>query len=178
MALNDKILEFLQVWQAKVGDSALKAVNDAVDYNNQQTDLQPVFNVSFAGGSVKWTLGFNKDYWQYIEKGVDGTQRKHGSPFSFKNDKDRIPVKGLSQWIEKRGIRVQIKEGVKGKQKSLNIEKGRKSLAFALSISIKRKGIKPKPFVDNILTQELRDEFKAGMTKIFKEEIIISFNQP
>lgn len=174
-SLEDKIIDFLNVWQVKVGDNSIKAVNDAVGYRNQTVDLQPVFDVRIDKNGVSWTLTYNKDYWQYIEHGVNGTENSQGSKFSFSNGGKRIPIKPLQGWIEKRGLRIQTKAGVKGKSKGLAIDKGRKSLAFAMSTSIKKKGIKPKPFVDNILTQELRDELKTGMAKIFGEEIIATF---
>lgn len=178
MALQDDIFKFFEVWGAKLGDSALKAVNDAVGYKNQTVDLEIDNNasgVSFKGGVTTYTLAFKQDYWRYIESGVNGTKNSQGSPYSFKSGGGRIPVKPLEGWIAKRGIRVQVKQGIKGKSKGLAIDKARKGLAFAMSTEIKKHGLKPRPFIDNIVTPELDQELTDGMTKILKQEVITSF---
>jgi hypothetical protein len=148
-------------------------MGEAIGYKNQNVDLEPKFDTVRRGSTLVWHLYFSKDYWQFIEHGVNGTKENKGSKFSFKNDTVRIPVKGLEQWIQKRNIRIQTAQ--KGKAKGLAIAKGRKSLAYAMSVSIKRKGIEPRPFVDKIMTKELMDELKTGMAKILGEEVLATF---
>ena len=178
MSLESKIEDFLNAWGAKLGDSAIKAVNDAVGYKNQTVDLQIDNSISgtrFSQGKVTYVLAFNKDYWRYIQSGVNGTDKNVGSPYSFKSGGGRIPIKPLEDWIAKRGLRITVKEGIKGKAKGLSIAKGRKSLAFAISTSTKKKGIKPKPFTDKIMTKELNDELIKGIGAIMASEVVANF---
>lgn len=178
MSLESKIENFLNAWGTKLGDSAIKAVNDAVGYKNQTVDLQIDDSISgtrFSQGKVTYVLAFNKDYWRFIHSGVNGTENNVGSPYSFKKGGGRIPIAPIEGWIAKRGLRITVKEGVKGKAKGLSIAKGRKSLAFAIGTSTKKKGIKPKPFTDKILTPELNDELIKGLGAIMASEVVATF---
>ena len=175
--LEDKIYSFLEGWQAKVGDSALNAVNNALNYTNQQTDLEPVFNVKVSSNGILWTLSFKQSYWTFIEKGVDGWDKGYGSPYKFKKG-GMIPPKALESFIQKRSLKLEVDKSIKGKSRSLAYDKQRKQLSYKLAYSVKKKGIKPKPFVNNILTDDLMNELKTGMAKIFGEEIIATIKKP
>ena len=180
-SLEDKVLSFLKVWQSKVGQSGLDAINNALNYSNQQTDLQPDFKVQvFGNGGVRWALTFKtpdgRSYWQFIERGVDGWDKGYGSPYKFKKG-GLVPPKALASFIEKRNLKLDVDKSIKGKSRSLAYDKQKKTLAFKLGYSIKKKGIKPKPFVKDIMTDELMTELKVGMAKIFGEEIIATFRQ-
>lgn len=179
MSLESKIEEFLNAWGTKLGDSANKAISDAVNYSTGQApDLQfdpSNSGVKFSGGKVTYSLALNKDYWRFIQSGVNGYDNSVGSIYSFKKGGGRIPISALMGFIQKRNLRVKLKEGVKGKAKGLDIDKQRKSLAFAIGTSLKKEGIKPRPFVDKIVTPELNNELKQGMAKILGEEIVATF---
>lgn len=178
MTLESKILAFMNAWGEKLGDSANKAISDAVNYKNQTPDLQfdPANSgVKFESGKITYRLSLNKDYWRFIQSGVNGYENNVGSPYSFKKGGGRIPVKPLQEWIAKRNLRVTVKAGVKGKAKGLAIDKQRKSLAFAIGTSVKKQGIKPRPFTDKIMTKELNDELTIGIAKILGEEVVASF---
>ena len=175
--LNSKIKAFIDEWGIKVQQSAIDILTDKVDYSTGQapelTDSIRT-NVEINGGSVRWTLSMD-NYWQFIEFGVDGTEKSQGSKFKFKSKQP--PQSAMLNFIDKRDIRVKLKTGLKGKAKTLSIEKQKKSLAFLLGRSIKKHGIKPRPFRNEIITPELKKELYDGLREIYKQEIIATFNE-
>jgi hypothetical protein len=212
--LEDKIYSFLKVWQAKVGDSALNAVNNALNYTNQQTDLEPVFNavnkavnyttvqqtdlepdfkIKVYPNGVLWALTFKQSYWTFIEHGVNGLEKNQNSKYSFKK-KSPVPQDAVEHFIQKRSItlkslkkygRANLQEislksrkKVRKSLKGLSFEQERKTLTYILGRSIKKKGFKARPFVDNILTDDLMNELKTGMAKIFGEEVLATIKKP
>jgi hypothetical protein len=58
----------------------------------------------------------------------------------------------------------------------LGWEAERKTLSYILGRSIKKHGIKPRPFREDIITQELKDELLSGLAKIYKEDFIANIN--
>jgi hypothetical protein len=194
-SLQKKIEAFMDVWGTKLGDSALKAVNDVVDYGGtQETGLQASGIMKFDANGFTYGLQLvgrdGKPYWQYIEYGVDGTVKKHGSRYKFKDNKP-IPKAAALNFIEKRnitlkslkaygrknfeGISLKSRKKVRKTLKDLTFEQERETLSFIIGRSIKKKGIKPRPFIDKIMTPELQKELKQGLANIYKEEIISTF---
>jgi hypothetical protein len=194
-SLKKKIEAFMDVWGTKLGDSALKAVNDVVDYGGtQETGLQASGIMKFDANGFTYGLQLvgrdGKPYWQYIEYGVDGTVKKHGSRYKYTSKAP--PIDSIKAFIEKRGIQPSQSissqrklESVKGTGKlskkirktlkGIIKEKNLNSTAYAIQQSIKKKGIKPRPFIDKIMTPELQKELKQGLANIYKEEIISTF---
>ena len=178
--LNTKIKAFIDEWGIKVQQSANDILTDTVDYSTGQApkltgsiDTKVSINPD---GSVRWVLLMD-NYWQFIEFGVDGTEKSQGSKFKFKSGGKPIPQSAMLNFIDKRDIRVKLKTGLKGKTKTLAIEKQNKSLAFLLGRSIKKHGIKPRPFRNEIITPELKKELYDGLREIYKQEIIATFNE-
>ena len=105
-----------------------------------------------------------KDYGEYQDKGVNGTQMNWGSPYSFKK---MVPPSALDKWIINKGI---APRGAGGQFLS------RSGLKFAIARSIMIKGIKPKNFIEpnvdpkleglaNLTAEEIWDNFAAEQNK-------------
>ena len=91
-------------------------------------------------------------YGDFQDKGVNGTEVKHGSPYSFRDKQP--PTKPLADWAKARGIRLRDEKG-RFKKGDYN------TIGFLIARSIKKKGIKPslfftKPFEKHF--QNLPDE--------------------
>ncbi len=190
--LKSKIESFMVTWGAKLGDSALKAANDAVNYGaSQEVSLQVGGSLKFDSNGFVYNLTLT-DYWEYIERGVDGWDKSHGSPYKYKKDGKMIPKKSLMHFFEMRGL--QPTQSIAAHQKALKVkgkgklskkikksiiendkDKSLNNMLFAMSHVIKRDGIEPRPFVKNIMTPELKKELYAGLRDIMKEELIINF---
>jgi hypothetical protein len=95
-----------------------------------------------------------EDYWKFVDKGVDGTEVQHGSPYKFKRSGKRIPLGsynkgGMLSHIANKGERYEpiVNDMIaKRKRKPLSRQKARESLAYALGVNIKKKGLKPTNF--------------------------------
>lgn len=122
--------------------------------------IEPIITVTANSASVQIDMD---PYWKYIEQG-----RKRGAK--------QPPSKALGKkWqnlhgIDARKILVEInkKKGIKTEKKKLNYKKSVDQVAFMFARSIKRKGIKPKPFIKNTLTDARINDLKDKLGPIIK----------
>ena len=78
-----------------------------------------------------------EDYGVFQDKGVSGTEKKYDTPYSYKSKMP--PIKPLSDWAKRKGIRLRDEQG--------KFQKGNyKTIGFLIARSIFRKGIKPSLF--------------------------------
>jgi hypothetical protein len=83
------------------------------------------------------------DYAEYIDKGVNGTQRNNGSPYSYKNKLP--PIFNIIHWCNVRGIP--------------------KGAAYAIQWSIFERGFKPVSFFNRTVNKTLKafqDELESA----------------
>jgi hypothetical protein len=76
---------------------------------------------------------FMADYGQFQDQGVDGTQVKRNSPFSFKG-KIAGTAKAIKKWADAKGLN-----------------------NWAVATTVQRKGIKPRPFFNSVITNRIPD---------------------
>ena len=83
------------------------------------------------------------DYFKFINEGVDGVEVSHGSPYSFKTiaPMNQEGIQSIKQWIPARGLPM-----------FASID----SMAYAISVGIKKKGIQPKKITENVLEGEAK----------------------
>lgn len=95
--------------------------------------LDGVLKVSPNSFHLSWDLG----YGTFQDKGVSGTEKKYDTPYSYKTKMP--PIKPLSEWAKRKGIRLRDEKG--------KFQKGNyKTIGFLIARSIFRKGIKPSLF--------------------------------
>jgi len=95
--------------------------------------LDGVLKVSPNSFQLSWDLG----YGNFQDKGVSGTKKKYDTPYSYKSKMP--PIKPLSDWAKRKGIRLRDEQG--------KFQKGNyKTIGFLIARSIFRKGIKPSLF--------------------------------
>jgi len=116
-------------------------------------------NTKVFGQSVVLEISMN-DYWKFVEKGVDGTMIKHGSPFKFKASGKAIPKSAIDKFIANRGL-----------------PHKKKGLAFLIGRSIKRKGIKPTHFASDVMEGSLMKEFSRELNLAVGREIKLTIAQ-
>lgn len=165
--LEDKVKILVEDWAVKVQQSAIDTINKTVDYSGgQSTALAGTVEteVSVVGsGQVRFVLKM-ADYYKFIEHGRSPNSKQP-------------PTKPIEKFIRVRNLKLTPPKTLKGKAKSLSYDKQVKSLAFIIARSIGKKGIKAKPFVDDIITPELQTELKQGLAEAFKEYFIIDINK-
>lgn len=160
MANYKFIVDYLQVFlQKKVDAMRLKlTASNAVATDNLRAGME--FNVLVFQDRIEGTITMpkdeeGKDYWQYVDLGVDGTREGHGSPFKFRNEKVSIGFeRKLAGWIK-----AKYGEGVGFRKRGEY---------YGLGVSIKRHGIRPTRFFSDVITNTTTREFGDDIIKKFK----------
>ena len=88
------------------------------------------------------------DYWEYVDKGVQGASRnifarQSESPFKFGANKTRGLRGGIDKWV--------IQKGIQGTRDAQGRFTPRKSLVYAISNAIWHRGLKPSFFISDTL---------------------------
>ena len=103
-----------------------------------------------------------KDYYDYVNKGVSGTDRKRNTPYSYMSS-SKIPFYFAKQWMNNKGLFVNkgaTITSIAGKQYKAG---SKDSQAFAMARSWKEKGIKGNHFYDKVVTKERLDKLRKDL---------------
>jgi len=103
-----------------------------------------------------------KDYYDYVNKGVSGTDRKRNTPYSYMSS-SKIPFYFAKQWMNNKGLFVAkgtTITSLAGKQYKAG---SKDSQAFAMARSWKEKGIKGNHFYDNVVTEQRLDKLREDL---------------
>ncbi len=112
--------------------------------NNLAQSISPSLIVTRNGVSMELSLA---DYYDFVDKGVNGMQGNQGSIYSYKTARpSKKHAQAIAEWITDAGI------DFKGRG-SDNWAKARLNAGYAMATSIKKKGLKPKPFFDKNINQ-------------------------
>ncbi len=96
--------------------------------------LQKSLTFTIKGGSV--SFGSPLPYAGFMHWGVNGTQKSHGSPYSYRSKQP--PLEPIMEWMRVKPVRLRDADGRFVEQ----TESRMRSAAFLIARSIKRKGIK------------------------------------
>lgn len=139
----------------------------------------------YAGGEAS-------KYGEFIEEGVNGTEKRWGSPFSFRGGK--IPISPILKWIKVKGIKprnVDDENRMKRSQftsaareskktgKEVTMEKLYLRMAARMAKSISKKGIEPIHYFRDAIETELDkrdDAFLAALEKAISIRVETSLN--
>lgn len=135
------------------------------------------------GDKITFQIGMN-DYWKFVDKGVDGTERKHGSKYKYKNDGKPINLQAVKDFIAARGIQLKKKaipkvknKKIKKTLKKISREKAQLSAAFAIGRTIKKKGIKPTHFYTNVVNDNYKKMVQQNLASVLKKDVQIFFKE-
>lgn len=123
----------------------------------EQIEFSSVIN----GQGFVFTLRL-KDYYDYVNKGVSGTDRKRNTPYSYMSS-SKIPFYFAKQWMNNKGLFVAkgtTITSLAGKQYKAG---SKDSQAFAMARSWKEKGIKGNHFYDNVVTEQRLDKLREDL---------------
>ena len=71
---------------------------------------------------------------------------------------------------------INIKAGIKSK-KTIPYDKAAKTLAFLIQRSIKKKGIKPRPFLNKVLSDDRMNKLKQMLAPVIKQQFILEIKK-
>jgi len=104
-----------------------------------------------------------KDYYDYVNKGVNGTKTvKNNTPYSYMSS-SKIPFYFAKQWMNNKGLfktKGSTITSLAGKQYKVG---SKDSQAFAMARSWKEHGTKATHFYDNVVTEARLDKLKKDL---------------
>ena len=146
--------------------------------NEMQTDLKAelVKDGAYVSGDLAEQIEFTsvingegfvfslrlKDYYDYVNKGVSGTDKKRNTPYSYMSS-SKIPFYFAKQWMNNKGLfktKGSTITSLAGKQYKVG---SKDSQAFAMARSWKEKGTKGNHFYDNVVTDQRLDKLKKDL---------------
>ena len=124
----------------------------------EQIEFSSIIN----GQGFVFTLRL-KDYYDYVNKGVNGTRTvKNNTPYSYMQS-SKIPFYFAKQWMNNKGLfktKGSTITSLAGKQYKVG---SKDSQAFAMARSWKEKGTKGNHFYDKVVTEKRLDKLKKDL---------------
>lgn len=154
-------------------------------------NLESDLTFEFEAGNNKYTIsiGYPKDspaseYYDFVNKGVKGyVSGNPNSKYKFKSPyPSKKMVLNVLKWAKKLSIRdkydAKVNKSGFGKKrasvtKMANEANSKKGLAYAISSSIKKKGIKKSRFFDDAKEFTFGQEFVDGLSKVYGKQIVV-----
>lgn len=126
------------------------------------------FDLSEEGVLVMTVVAEN--YWKYINYGVNGTMVNQGSDMSFTTKAP--PRQSMLNYIRDKTITELAYTNRQGQRivKPLNTEKSREGAAYVFAQSVKRKGIRKTPFIDEAFSDEQIDNLTKLLANIWQSQ--------
>lgn len=175
----------LTIWMNSKIDLIRKNIYSRAKASGVMAQSINIIAPHYVGTTLKTGITMGEaDYWVYIDKGVKGKESTYSqsknSPFSYKLKKP--PLAAMQSFIATKGIKeFKIKKNPLKKTKkntltlSANVPNENKQMAFMISRSIFKKGIRGTQFFSDVINKksiaELKTYIKPYLGKEFKIEI-------
>ena len=123
-----------------------------------------------------------KDYYDYVNQGVSGTENKRNTPYSYMQS-SKIPFYFAKQWMNNKNIFVTPGATLTSKAGKQYKAGSKDSQAFAMARSWKEHGTEGSRFYDETVTEARLDklkkdlalaaagDFKIRLTEFYKESL-------
>ena len=154
--------------------------------NEMQTDLraQLVKDKAYVSGDLAEQIDFTavvngqgylfqlklKDYYDYVNKGVSGTDKKRNTPYSYMTA-SKIPFYFAKQWMNNKGLFVAKGTTITSLAGKSYKAGDRDSQAFAMARSWKQNGIRGNHFYDKVVTEARLDKLRKDLTAAGGEDL-------
>lgn len=138
------------------------------------------------GSSLSIIVGYPSNspaakYYDFINKGVKGVKSgTPNSPYAFKNiGVGRAMLSNIYSWVNRNGIKRNDVAITKRQAKRQSLSKmvdeasKKKSLAYAVAVNIKKRGLKKTGFFDNAVNAYFGGELSVAVSKIVGKDISI-----
>ena len=195
-SLQKRIETICSEWAIKVADDLKVSLDTALkDSGTKRPQIDLGFNPSVAvdeNGNASVKIIATGDYWDFIDKGVDGTKVKHGSEYAYK--KKAVDFDAIEEWMKRSSIdakrillQIELKKkglsihngGLTKMRKSLSGKKGsedaRGKLSKIFAVAIARDGHEAKPYLSKVLNKDRFDLLKNRISSEMGREITLTF---
>lgn len=175
--LAKSALEFITQVQANINKKGLTS-------KGNMSDL--VYNVTNNNSAYLIEVGYSPDnpaskYYDYQNKGVAGVGKSIASPYNFKTlYPSRVMMTSILSWLNTAKTASSFKPNTKPsisklerKRKALSKIQSRESIAYAISVSIKRDGIDQTRFFDDAIVKVFGKGFIKQASEALKADISI-----
>lgn len=133
-----EVMKLLEVLREEIKDAGAIATGKMYNFN---------YDIHTEGYSLRITIDL-PDYFNYIDKGVNGVDKSQGSPYSFHyKHPSRKMVDAILKWIKVKNIIPRSK--VTGR--FIKKEQG----AWAIATGIKKNGIEPRKITQKVKKKEV-----------------------
>jgi len=103
-----------------------------------------------------------KAYYDYVNQGVSGTDKKRNTPYSYV-ESSKIPFYFAKQWMNNKGLFVDKGTTLTSLAGNKYKAGSKDSQAFAMARSWKEKGTKGNHFYDKVVTKERLDKLSKDL---------------
>ena len=103
-----------------------------------------------------------KDYYDYVNQGVSGTDKKRNTPYSYV-ESSKIPFYFAKQWMNNKGLFVDKGTTLTSLAGNKYKAGSKDSQAFAMARSWKEKGTKGNHFYDKVVTEARLDKLRKDL---------------
>lgn len=182
--LEREIIEVFNIWGLELVNDTKQIIDEVVTHSGgQTTDLSGSVNykVLNQNGVITFQLTMN-DYYKNVE---DGRKPNSKAP----------PHKSIADWINKKSLpidqillSVNIKHKGQGKSlgghtikkrtlKTISHERKVEMVSWLFAKSIGKKGIKPRPFMNKVITQDRIERLKQMLRPVIKRQFILDIKK-
>lgn len=163
----------------KIAEQVKQAINSEVkhkDAGGQESALSGSVKVVLinTNDSVGFSITADK-YWDYFNSGVDGTEDKKartnklGGKYGFKKKSIN------TEWVKDKVTLKKISGKLTKAQRAAGYEKQLKAARFLIGRSIAKHGLEPHPFLDKVMTDSNKKEWRDILSKAAKQEMSLIF---
>lgn len=204
MAAFEEIAKILEEWgEDLVKDLKINLQNELTKGRGRRVQEEDSLikepTLTYTQDGLRLYVSMN-DYWKYLERGVDGTERSYGSEHGYTNKKPSgkhfgkkwqtsvgitNPQKILLELeIKYKGINSRNKErrrSLRAKprdKKRLSYDKAAKALGAIIARSVFKKGLRPKPFIKKTLTEQRKQDLKDRIAQAIKQDFELIIELP
>lgn len=170
--------------------NTIKQMQDELAKQNRNANGSLSSSLSFniqneEGGGISVEFLAN-NYWDFINSGVNGVENNFGSPYSFRSLNPSPAMLSaftgtgsLRGWMAARGITsLSYDKTIKDSKgnvvrtervdKQLSTESDYEGAAWVFAKAVKKNGIRPSKFVDNVFTEEALERFENDIVEAFQ----------
>jgi hypothetical protein len=157
-SVTDATQNGIRAWLQGSIDSAKQQLAD----DNRLASRRLYESIRFSAGNVVFEV-VAEDYADFVNKGVDGLEVKHGSPFSFRTPHpSQRMADSIRQWIPERGVT--LPPGISTYE----------ALSYAIATNVKKKGIRPTPFIQDNFSEKNVKQLARIVEKAIGSQVIFT----